>query len=112
MRVLAYVPDLIDRSKLSGALPGVVLLRRPEELDGCEADLVVVDLGRPGVLEVLPRVRATRLIGFASHVDRGALAAARAVGCDAMARSKFFSSLAELSAAAPAAASELERESG
>lgn len=95
-RAVAYVPDLIDRSKVAGALAGVHFVRRPEDLEGRRAELVIVDLGRPGVFEVLPSVRAERVIGFASHVDRDTLAGARAAGCDAMPRSEFFRRLPEL----------------
>jgi hypothetical protein len=98
MRVLAYVPDLMDRSRIS-AVGGVSVefVPSPAALTGAgAADLIIVDLGRPGVLEVLPLV-AGRTIGFGSHVDRDLLAAAGAAGCSqVMARSAFFGGLDEL----------------
>lgn len=81
-----YVPDLMDRSKLRG----IRFVRRPEELEDAEEPLLVVDLSRPGVLEVLPRLEGRRVIGFGSHVDRATLDAARAAGCQAFPRSELF----------------------
>jgi len=94
-RVVAFVPDLMDRSKVAGALAGVDFVRRPEDLGGRRAELVIVDLGRPGVLDVLPSVRGQRVIGFASHVDSDTLATARAAGCEALRRSEFFRRIGE-----------------
>ena len=81
-----YVPDLMDRSKLRG----VRFVRRPEDLEAAEEALLVVDLSRPGVLEVLPRLAGRRVVGFGSHVDRDTLEAARAAGCQAFPRSELF----------------------
>ncbi len=97
-RVLAYVPDLIDRSRV-GAAADVTFVARPVDLGSATAgDVVVVDLGRPVVLEVLPKVVATgaRVVGFGSHVERTTLEAAAATGCEAMPRSQFFRSVAAL----------------
>jgi len=112
--IVAYVPDLMDRSRVSaaadaataqpseGATVGgpVRFARTPADLVdlAASADLVV-DLSRPGVLDVLPDVSAlgVRVIGFGSHVDTDTLAAARAAGCDqVLARSAFFGRLGEL----------------
>lgn len=81
-----YVPDLMDRSKLRG----IRFVRRPEDLLAAEEALLVVDLSRPGVLEVLPQLAGRRVVGFGSHVDRTTLDAARAAGCQAMPRSELF----------------------
>ena len=97
MRVLAFVPDLMDRSRLSGL--DVTFVARPDELAAAEAgDVVVVDLSREGVLAALGALSGgVRTIGFGSHVDRGLLDAARAAGCDeVMARSEFFRRAREL----------------
>jgi hypothetical protein len=97
--VVAYAPDLMDRSKLSAAAPELRFVNRPGDLAAAAvgAELVVVDLARPGVLEVLAEVTAVaRVIGFGSHVDRATLEQADAVGCEAMPRSQFFRSLGEL----------------
>jgi hypothetical protein len=98
-RVVAYVPDLMDRSRISAAAGGAVtFVATPSDLVGAavDTDLVIVDLGRPGVLERLADL-STRTVGFASHVDRDLMAAAREAGCDQiLARSAFFSRLREL----------------
>ncbi len=94
--ILAYVPDLMDRSKVAAAAPEVRFVDRPDDLVDAEADLVVVDLGRPGVPDVLAEVDA-KVIGFGSHVDRDLLAAAEAAGCDeVLPRSRFFTQLNKL----------------
>jgi hypothetical protein len=96
-RVVAFVPDLMDRSRF-GQASGVQFVDRPDQLVSAarEADLVIVDLGRPGVLDVLPDL-AVPTVGFGSHVDRELLEAARAAGCDqVLARSAFFSRLQQI----------------
>jgi len=100
--VVAYVPDLMDRSKVTAAAEGAVrFVRLPAELvdAAATADLVVVDLGRPGVIDALADVAAlgVRVIGFGSHVDREVLDEARAAGCSqVLARSAFFGQLTAL----------------
>lgn len=97
--VVGLVPDLMDRTKIDNAVPGTVTFTAsPDALVALAsgADMVVVDLSRPGVLDVLPDISAlgVRTIGFGSHVDTDTLDAARAAGCDqVMARSVFFSRL-------------------
>ena len=81
-----YVPDLMDRSKLRG----IRFVRRPNELVDAPEALLVVDLSRPGVLEILPRLAGRRVVGFGSHVDRATLEAARTAGCQAFPRSELF----------------------
>ena len=90
MTVYAFVPDLMDRSRLTGL--DVTFVPGAEGLAAAGPDdVVVVDLSRPGVLDALSAVGAARTIGFGSHVDRELLDAARAAGCDeVMARSEFF----------------------
>jgi DNA-binding NarL/FixJ family response regulator len=101
MTVVAYVPDLMDRSKVSAAGPPVSFVPTPAALVAAavDADVVVVDLGRPGAVDVLPAVVATgtRVVAFGSHVDRDVLDAARAAGCDeVLPRSAFFRDLPAL----------------
>jgi Zn-dependent alcohol dehydrogenase len=99
-RIVAFVPDLMDRSKVAAAAEGRVrFVTAPTDLVNAavDADVVVVDLGRAGVAEVLEAVIATgsRVIAFGSHVERSTLAAARAAGCqEVLARSEFFSDVA------------------
>ena len=67
MRVVAFVGDLLDRSKISAAVPDAGFARAPEDAAG--ADVVVVDV----------------------KVHPEALEAARADGADvALPRSRFF----------------------
>ena len=116
--VIAFVPDLLDRSRLLSAArtTGVELdlVRTPGELvmrvarrDGDARDatghepLVVVDLARPGILEALGSLAGCETIGFVSHVDRELTRAARTAGCrQVLARSAFFSRLGEIFAPA------------
>ena len=95
-RVLAYVPDVMDRSKVAAAAD-CIFVSRPSDLAGLcgAADLVVVDLTRPGVVDVLPL--DARVIGFANHTSRDVMDAARAAGCaEVLPRSDFFARLDEL----------------
>ncbi len=95
--ILAFTPDLMDRSKLAAA-GEVRFVNSAAELAAASTDarLVVVDLTRSGVLEALPDIHA-RVIGFANHTNRELMDAARAAGCDeVMARSAFFSRLRQL----------------
>jgi len=110
-RIVACVPDLMDRSKISAAAGGKVkFVLSPADLPTAAAvegvRVVVVDLNRPGILDTLPLItkRGVSTIGFANHVDRELLHAARAAGCgEVMARSAFFTRLPDLLGAAGAA---------
>jgi len=102
--VVAYIPDLMDRSKVQ-AVGGDAIRFVPSAADLVDAAsdpvvrLVVVDLSRPGVLDVLPALAAAevRTIGFGSHVDHTLLDSARQAGCDeVLPRSAFFRRLTEL----------------
>lgn len=104
-RIVAYVPDLMDRSKVAAALAGeqLVFVTDRAGLEPAVAavatDLVVLDLARPGALDALPRLAAAgvRTVGFGSHVDHELADAARAAGCgEVYTRSAFFSRLAEV----------------
>jgi hypothetical protein len=101
MTVVAYVPDLMDRSKVAAAGPAVSFLPTPaavvEAAPG--ATVAVVDLGRPGAVGALPALVATgvRVVAFGSHVDRDTLDAARSAGChEVLPRSAFFRDLPSL----------------
>jgi hypothetical protein len=96
MTIAAFIPDLMDRSRVTASGVQVVFAGAPAELIGLDAEVILVDLSRPGVLDVLPGITA-RVVGFASHVDRELLAAARAAGCDeVLARSAFFGRLPQI----------------
>jgi hypothetical protein len=95
-RVVAYVPDLMDRSKVAAA-GDVTFVDSPEALIHTPGDLVVVDLMRSGVLGVLPALEGRRVIGFGRHTERALLEAAGAAGCgEVLPRSSFFPRLEEL----------------
>ena len=100
MTVAAYVPDLMDRSRVSAAAEkvGVKVVFVPG-LDKVpsDAELVVVDLARPGAVEGLAGLDGRRSVGFASHVDRDLIKRSKAAGCDeVLARSAFFSRLGRI----------------
>ena len=90
--ILAVTADLMDRSKISGALEGVRVVRPGAELAG--ASVVLVDLSLGGALDDALATGA-RVIAYGSHVDEERLAAARAAGAEAMPRSVFFRRLAD-----------------
>jgi DNA-binding NarL/FixJ family response regulator len=86
-RIVALTTDLMDRSKLSAAIPGVQF----GSADG--ADVVIVDLGRgaQSVAALRAAHPAARIVCYGPHVDDVSADAARAAGADAvLPRSKFF----------------------
>jgi hypothetical protein len=98
--VVAHVPDLMDRSRLTSRDDiDVTFVRDPAELAATARELaaaiVVVDLSRPGVLDALAAGDLPgRVIGFGSHVDRDLLDSARSTGSlEVMPRSQFFGRL-------------------
>jgi hypothetical protein len=106
--VVAHVPDLMDRSKLTSRDDiDVTFVRHPAELAATAqelaAALVIVDLSRPGVLDALAAGDLPgRVIGFGSHVDRDLLDSARGSGSvEVMPRSQFFGRLDAVFAAPP-----------
>ncbi|MGH9019280.1 MAG: hypothetical protein ACRDY1_16135 [Acidimicrobiales bacterium] len=87
--VVAYAPNLMDRSRIEVAATaaGFVLcfVTDPGHLGPAieaGARVAVVDLAGEGVLAALPSLTRAQTIGFASHVDTALRAAARAAGCD------------------------------
>ena len=103
-KIVAYVPDLMDRSKVA-AVADVTFVARPDDLAATAtasgADLVVVDVTRPGVVGVLGDI-GVRVLGFSKHTNREAIDAALAAGADqVLARSAFFARLDTLLAEAP-----------
>lgn len=102
MRIAAYTPDLMDRSKISAAATAesyeLTYVGAPEALVGLAGvDVVVVDLSKKGAADVLGDIAAgsARVLAFASHVDIPRLADS-APGVDILPRSKFFGSLPDL----------------
>lgn len=92
VQVVAITTELMDRSKITGALPGVRVVRPGADIGA--ADVVLVDLALPGALEQAVDTGA-RVLAYGSHVDEATLASARATGAEAMPRSLFFRRLSE-----------------
>jgi DNA-binding NarL/FixJ family response regulator len=91
MKTVALVSDLMDRSRVGGALADVEFARDAAACTG--ADLVVIDLGRAA--DAVAAVRAVapdaRIVAFGAHVDTDVLAQATRDGADAvLPRSRFF----------------------
>jgi hypothetical protein len=98
VKVVVFAPDLGDRSRIEAAAPGAVVARAAAGLPALAAgaDVVVLDLVRPGVLEVLADIvaAAARVVGYAPHVEGDLIAAAEAAGADVLPRSAFFRDVA------------------
>jgi hypothetical protein len=97
--VAAFVPDLMDRTRIEAAARGrVMFVSKLDDLQGLDVDVVVVDLTRVERPEDLRRfVPRARIIVFGPHVDHAVLEAAREVGVDdVLPRSTFFKTVGEL----------------
>jgi DNA-binding NarL/FixJ family response regulator len=91
VNVVAFVTDLMDRSKVQAAVPGATFARDPAAAAG--ADVVVVDLARFGdtIGDIRAHAPGARIVAFGPHVDDELLARAGEAGADVvMARSRFF----------------------
>ncbi|MHB1710475.1 MAG: hypothetical protein ACYCV7_03600 [Acidimicrobiales bacterium] len=103
-RVVAFVPNLLDRSRVESAVPAsgasIEFVGDISELASAAAagaELVIIDLDRPGVMGVLPGLGETRTLGFGSHVNPDLLQSARNAGCDeVLTRSAMFRRLASI----------------
>jgi hypothetical protein len=96
--VVALVGDLMDRSRISGALPAVLFATTPAAAAEHGAAVVVVDLARHGgaVAALRAALPGARIVAYGPHVDGDAAAAARRDGADAvLPRSRFFRRIAE-----------------
>jgi hypothetical protein len=110
-RVVACA-GMMDASRIqaeAGRVDGVDLVTAADAdalvaaLAAAPADLVLVDLTRPGILDAAAGAEA-RCVGFGPHVDDELLRAAAAAGVEATARSVFFRRLPELLAGTDRAA--------
>jgi hypothetical protein len=91
VKIAALVSDLMDRSRVSGALDGVEFVRGPDACAG--ADVVLIDLARYGesVASARTAAPAARIVAFGPHVDAMLLDQARRDGADVvLPRSRFF----------------------
>jgi uncharacterized membrane protein len=97
-RVVAFVPDLMDRSRLGSRPIEVVADLERLATSAPGAALVVVDLARPGALEAAASLvgSGTRVVGFAPHVDDDLRRSAAASGVEVVTRSRFFGRLDEV----------------
>lgn len=97
-RVVALVPDLMDRSRLGGHQIEFVGAAALLPIVAAGASLVLVDLSRPGVADVLDVVveASDRVVGYAPHVEDEVLALAVAAGAEALPRSVFFRRVGEI----------------
>jgi hypothetical protein len=104
-RVVALVPDLMDRSRLGAHQIEFVGAAALLPIAAAGAALVLVDLSRPGVPEVLDVVveAADRVVGYAPHVEDEVLALAVASGVEALPRSLFFRRIGDILAGERAA---------
>ena len=90
--VVAYVPNLMDRSRFGSS---VEFINRLSLLTEVEANVLIVDLSSPGVLAHLPENQY--VIGYAPHVEETLLDEASVSGCnEALARSVLFRRLPEI----------------
>ena len=97
--MIAYVPDLMDRSRLGGLGDAVTFVSTIAQIgDATHGDTVIVDLGRDGAVTAAgaAAARGARVIGFAAHVDDELLNSAKAAGIEALPRSRFFKQIGEM----------------
>jgi hypothetical protein len=102
-QIVALVSDLMDRSRITAALPTTSFVTAADAVVG--AEIVVIDLGRhaAAVAAVRQAAPSALVVAFGSHVDEDQLSAAAAAGADrVLPRSRFFRDPA--GAVAPAAA--------
>jgi hypothetical protein len=91
MKIVAITSDLMDRSRITGAIEGVEFAREAAACAG--ADVVVIDLARDAALVAAVRaaVPGARIVAFGPHVDTDVLEQAAADGADVvLPRSRFF----------------------
>jgi hypothetical protein len=91
MKIVAMTSDLMDRSRLAGAIDDLEFATEPSACAG--ADVVVIDLSRhaAAVAAVRAAAPAARIVAFGPHVDTARLDGATRDGADlVLPRSRFF----------------------
>jgi len=91
MRVVAFVSELMDRSRISAVVDGIEFVTAVDDVR--DADVVVVDLARFAdmVAAVRAAAPAARVVAYGAHVDEALLERARQDGADqVLPRSQFF----------------------
>lgn len=99
MTVYAFVPDLMDRSRITAALDDVTFTDDPAACSG--AQVVIIDLARCGAIVRAVRAVApcARIVGFLPHLDGALAAEAEAGGVDvSLPRARFFRDVAAATA--------------
>ncbi len=100
-RIVALVPDLMDRSRFGPFADDTVFVKTAADvLSAASAEgveIVVIDLSRDGAAQLLPRLEGRKVLTFSSHVNRDAMmAASMSSSAEVMARSVFFNRLPQL----------------
>src|SRR5437763_17011265 len=87
MKVIALVSDLMFSSRINAEAKAagvqVQILRKPEQLNQAEGNLLLADLNLSGAAPAAAAWAAKesrRVVGFVSHIDAAAIAAAREAG--------------------------------
>jgi hypothetical protein len=96
--VVALVGDLMDRSRISAALPAVAFASTPTAAAERGPSVVVIDLARHGgaVAALRAALPHARIVAYGPHVDGDAADAAWRDGADdVLPRSRFFRRIAE-----------------
>jgi len=96
--VVALVGDLMDRSRITAAVPAVTFASTPTAAAERGPSVVVIDLARHGgaVAALRAALPGARIVAYGPHVDGEAAAAARRDGADdVLPRSRFFRRIAE-----------------
>jgi DNA-binding NarL/FixJ family response regulator len=91
VRVVAFVGDLLDRSKIAAAVPDANFAATTDDCAG--ADVVVIDVkAHPDAVTAARKLApAARIVAYGRHDNPAALDAAQADGANAaMPRSRFF----------------------
>jgi hypothetical protein len=91
VKIVAMMTDLMDRSRVSAAVPDVTFTTDPAAC--ANADVVVIDLARHAGTVAGARLAAptARIVAFGPHVDAELLAQAARDGADiVLPRSRFF----------------------
>jgi hypothetical protein len=91
VKIVAMTTDLMDRSRVSAAVPGVEFTTDPAACT--DADVVVIDLARHADAVAPTRLAApsARIVAFGPHVDAELLDQAGRDGADVvLPRSRFF----------------------
>jgi DNA-binding NarL/FixJ family response regulator len=91
VRVVALVGDLLDRSKISAALPDAHFASSAGDCTGADVIVIDVKVHPDAVGEARKLAPAARVVAYGRHDNPAALEDAKANGADAaLPRSRFF----------------------